>query len=184
MGSGKQVGKDTSADALCRDLNFRKVAFADVLRDLAMEIDPIITSSPQSVNMGIGRGRLAWAIQGLGYENAKQTYTEVREFLQRLGLACRNQFGEDFWVEQAFKDVDPDDNVVFSDVRFENEAQAIRDAGGILIKVIRPGFNGDDHVSENALGDWDDWDLEVNNTGSITDLQSEVVGFVRKAMKS
>ena len=179
IGHNYQVGKDTAAEALCRDLGYRKVAFADALRDFVMELDPIVTSSAAQVNIGVGRGRLAWAIQGLGYEEAKRTYPEVRQFLQRTGVAARRMFGEDVWVDAAFRHVtDDSDRIVFSDVRFPNEAERIRFAGGLLIKVVRPGYEGDDHESETALRDFD-WDHVVNNNGSVMDLQREIVRIVR-----
>lgn len=184
IGYNFQAGKDTSADALCRDLNYRKVAFADKLREFAMKVDPLITSSTQNVNVGIGRGRLAWAIQGLGYEEAKRTYPEVRTLLQKMGVAARELFGHDFWVDQALRGIKPEERVVFPDVRFENEAEAIKNLDGVLIKIVRPGFEGDGHESERALDEFDGWDYVVVNDGDVMDLQRKVVETVRKELAS
>lgn len=183
IGHNYQVGKDTAGTAICRDLNYRKVAFADKLREFAMKIDPLVTTSAQSVNIGIGRGRLAWAIQGLGYEEAKRTYPEVRSLLQKMGVAARELFGSDFWVEQAMRGVNASDRVVFTDVRFPNEAEAIRDAGGILIKIVRPGYSGDDHESERALDEFE-WDHVISNDGDVTDLERRVIEVVREELKT
>lgn len=52
--------------------------------------------------------------------------------------------------------------ILIPDVRFRNEAQFVRDAGGLLVRVIRPGFVADDrpadHVSEVDLDDYEGWD--------------------------
>lgn len=179
IGHNYQVGKDTAADALCRDLGYRKISFADKLREFMLEVDPMVSSSTARVNVDVGHGRFRWSVIGLGYETAKQTYPEVRRLLQAAGLAARKLFGEDFWVDQAFRGVGMDDRVVFADVRFPNEAQAVLDADGFLLKVVRPGYAGDDHVSEQALAGFDAWDLVITNDGSVTELEQKVVQAVR-----
>lgn len=59
----------------------------------------------------------------------------VREYLQRYGTeAHREVFGPDFWVEQV--DLAHEGRMVFvTDVRFPNEAEAIRAAGGHVVWV-------------------------------------------------
>lgn len=69
-----------------------------------------------------------------------------REFLQRYGTeAHRDVFDQEFWVSALLDDAlpqGPDDPkfgtlLVISDVRFENEARAIRNAGGEVWEVVR-----------------------------------------------
>jgi hypothetical protein len=186
LGHNMGVGKDTAALALSRDLGFRKLAFADPLRDLAMHADPLITSNTRTVNVDVGHGRLGWAIKGLGYEAAKRTYPEVRAFLQRLGYGARQVFGENFWTDQTMakvaKHVAGGGAAVISDVRFLNEAPTIKEAGGLLIKITRPGHNGDGHVSETELAEYDGWDLVIENTGSVVELEAAIVREVRDRM--
>jgi hypothetical protein len=179
IGHNMQVGKDTAAQALCRDAGYRRIAFADKLKDLAIVADPLITTATRTLNVGIGHGKLKHAVQGLGWEQAKAVYPEVRLFLQQLGLGARQVFGEDFWITQALAGVGPDERVVVSDVRFINEAENIKEAGGYLIKIMRPGFNGDGHVSERELASWDGWDFTIENSGSLDDLERAVVKHVR-----
>jgi hypothetical protein len=183
FGHNMGVGKDTAALALARDLGFRKLAFADPLRDLAMHADPLITSQTRTVNVDVGHGRLGWAIKGLGYEAAKRTYPEVRAFLQRLGYGARQVFGEDFWTNQTMqKAIASNVPIVISDVRFLNEAQVIKSAGGLLVKITRPGHHGDGHVSETELADYTGWDLVIENNGSILELEQRVVQEIRDRM--
>jgi hypothetical protein len=177
------VGKDTAALALARDLGFRKLAFADPLRDLAMHADPLITSSTRTVNIGVGHGRLGWAIKGLGYEEAKRTYPEVRAFLQRLGYGARQVFGEDFWTDITMNKATAGNvPVVIADVRFLNEAQVIKSVGGLLVKIARPGHHGDGHISETELAEYDGWDLVIENNGSVLELEQAIVREVRDRM--
>lgn len=181
LGHVAQVGKDVSARALVRDLQFEQRAFADPMRELALKLDPLVTASIQSINIGTGAGRLEHVVGGMGWEGAKAAYPEVRRILQALGTGARELFGEDFWVDLALKDLP--ERCVISDVRFPNEAEAIHAAGGKLIKIDRPGRKPQGHISETALADFDDWDLVVTNDQGILELEQEIVMAVKGWLK-
>ena len=81
----------------------------------------------------------------------------AREFLQRYGTEShRAVFDDDFWVEQAMKNYHrlPELVYYFTDCRFENEAQAIKQRGGVIIKVIGLDEETGDHVSESGLPEY------------------------------
>jgi hypothetical protein len=68
--------------------------------------------------------------------------------------------------------------VVIDDVRFPNEAEMIRNLGGELWLVDRPGVAYDgDHASEGALADVLP-DAVINNSGSLENLQAIVHGLL------
>lgn len=87
----------------------------------------------------------------------------VRHLMQRFGTEVgRNTFGKDFWVDRAlplngdqlkFEDGRiSTNNIVVTDVRFENEAERIIDLGGVIIEVRRPEKDdGDTHESESGI---------------------------------
>jgi hypothetical protein len=114
------------------------------------------------------------------WEGLKERAPGVRVLLQRFGSDVgREMFGEDFWVEQAFRGLS-DESYVFTDVRFPNEADAIRGRGGVVWNVVRPGVGvANGHVSECAL-DGFVFDATVVNDGSLEDLEREVVGCLKK----
>lgn len=83
-------------------------------------------------------------------------------------------------------------NWIITDVRFPNEAQAIKDKGGIVIRVNRfkiitktlpdgtecsfipnPLFDGEEHPSETALDDYE-FDHVIDNNGSLEELIEKV----------
>ncbi len=68
---------------------------------------------------------------------------------------------------------------IITDVRFPNEAKAIKDRGGILIKVIRPETDilAGDYESETALANYKDWDLVLDNSRDINYLTEQLVVF-------
>jgi hypothetical protein len=178
IGHNIGVGKDTAAQALVRALGYRQVAFADKLRDLAMFTDPLIQTGAQAVNIDAGRGRLAWTVRGVGWEDAKKHYPEIRSFLQKLGVGARQVFGDEFWIEQALAGAAKGARVVVSDVRFLNEAEKIHSLGGRLIKIEREGFYGDSHVSEQDLVGFQGWDTVITNDGDVVDLERKVIEYV------
>jgi hypothetical protein len=113
------------------------------------------------------------------WEGLKERAPGVRVLLQRFGSDVgREMFGEDFWVDQAFKGLG-DESVVFTDVRFPNEAEAIRGRGGVVWNVVRPGVGvANGHVSESALGGFV-FDATVVNDGSLQDLEGKVLECLR-----
>ena len=61
-------------------------------------------------------------------------------------------------------------NWIISDVRFFNEAKAIKDREGILIRVERDSDPKDSHVSENELNNYKDWNYVIDNNYSLSEL--------------
>jgi hypothetical protein len=124
----------------------------------------------------------------------------VRDLLQKLGTeAMRDGLHKNVWVNalmadykihpEHFNDIangretgDGYPNWIITDTRFPNEAQAIKDKGGMVIKVDRPGVgpvNG--HPSEDALKDYN-FDYVIHNDGSINDLDNKVVEFINNCI--
>ena len=71
---------------------------------------------------------------------------------------------------------------IIADCRFPNEVQAVKDAGGIVVKLTRNPHNSD-HTSETALDvsnyDHNNFDLVLNNDNiSIDEQISLVVHFL------
>lgn len=71
-----------------------------------------------------------------------------RKILQVIGTdVFREVCGENFWVDQ----LKSDEKVIATDVRFPNEAQRIKDLGGILVRVKSINDNVDNHESEQHI---------------------------------
>tara|TARA_R110000796_G_scaffold25716_1_gene72224 strand:- start:65 stop:544 length:480 start_codon:yes stop_codon:yes gene_type:complete len=81
-----------------------------------------------------------------------------RVMLQTLGTEWgRTSVDPDIWVKAAMREAEYfmhiDSKVIFDDVRFANEAVAIRQAGGKVYRVSRSDFEvrADSHISELGL---------------------------------
>jgi len=157
-----QSGKDTLASILVEKYGYKRIAFADAIRNFLYEINPMVSCSPT--------GYLKDLINLVGWDAAKQE-PQVRRLLQDLGVAARNIIDSDIWVEVALKNIDPDDRVVITDVRFVNEAEHLRSLGGQLWRVKRLGVEAvNSHISEHELDGYKVDQIFINN-GTIDDLR-------------
>jgi len=165
-----QSGKDTVAELLCLNYGFKRISFALPMRDA------IYTLNPYIINDGLGDGswRVADDVDEHGWEMTKQ-HPEVRRLMQVFGTEVgRNMFGENFWIDQAFKRADEYERVVFSDVRFPNEAHAIQQRGGDVWRINRhnhTAVNG--HTSEHAMDNFM-FKHVIYNDGTLDELSNEV----------
>lgn len=131
------------------------------------DLDPIIAP---------GGERLTGIVAAMGWEKAKDTYPEVRRLMQRYGTeSVRENYGDSIWYDITLAEASESDTpIVITDVRFPNEALAIRAAGGVLVKVRKPGIEvGDDpHPSEASFEDLP-FDVEVINDSTIESLHEK-----------
>lgn len=157
-------GKDTLAARLVESHGYTRVAFADPLKRMAEEISPLVPTS-NGVHV-----RLATLIADVGWEYAKDRYPEVRRLLQWMGHTVRD-LDPDFWVRVALGAVEAAPGpVVVTDVRYPNEAEALRARGFRMVRVIRPGQDFvSSHTSETALDRYPP-DVCLVNAGSLAEL--------------
>lgn len=163
MSGYAQSGKDTTGAVLVTEFGFERISFATPLYDMLYALNPWAWWTAPHGETGW------WSVQLIvdtfGWEYAKAN-SDVRALLQRLGTeAGREILGDDIWVKTAMSKVKPGGRYVFTDVRFPNEAKAIKDAGGQLWRVTRRGSNPvNAHPSETGLDDWE-FDLKIHNQG-------------------
>lgn len=164
-----QAGKDSTANVL-KGYGFKRVAFADPIRDALWTLNPRI----------IGDLRVQDLVNTLGWDVCKVQYPEIRRLLQVLGTeVAREQWRDDFWINLAFENMAKDnDNYVITDVRFPNEVEALRNQGAHIWKVVRPGYgpvNG--HASDSYI-DSIEADATIYNHGDLDDLDRIVRSLI------
>jgi len=139
-------GKDAAAEALT-GLGFRRLAFADKLREFVYAINPKVDSNGMITYLRDVIDTYGWD----GYKETKWA-DDIRRILQVVGTeGGRKVIGENVWVDATLNNLE-DGKYVFSDVRFPNEADAIRNMGGYVVRIIRPGIEpANNHPSETAL---------------------------------
>lgn len=166
-----RAGKDSVGDILVEE-GYERVSFAKIMKDMALAIDPIISFAAYDSPI-----RLTDAVLHYGWDETKRRFAESRRFLQRLGteggriiLGPALGMGSDIWVEALMRTLDPSGSYVVTDCRFENEAVAVKNYGGTVWRVERPGIvAANAHISEKSLDNWN-FDVRIANDGNLTDL--------------
>jgi len=135
------------------------------------------------------------------------SHSTYRDILQKLGTeVMRDSLHKNVWVNAMYADYTPiglhnkdyvgpmsiretkSDSIypnwVITDMRFPNELEAVKQRGGITIRVNRD--NGtraismiNSHASETALDDAD-FDYVIENDGDLSELKASVFEFLRK----
>ncbi len=82
----------------------------------------------------------------------------ARSLLQNFGTDLRRQYDRrpDYWVEKWIeatkKELKKGNHVLVDDCRFLNEAEAVRELGGTIIKIVRTDITSNDtHKSETEM---------------------------------
>ena len=165
LGDEEQL-KVSEEDFVLKNLNgtiitgsrWEKHAFADKLKECA------------SLILGVNR-------ESFEYNSFKESFTTLplsnkegepmtnREFLQYFGTEVGRNIDKDLWVKALMRGYEKSSIMflpsmirdkglwIVPDVRFPNEADAIRNAGGVLWKIERDGSGAGNHISEKLIDD-------------------------------
>ena len=146
----KGSGKDTAAQGLLEDRRWVKVSLAEPLRKVVKTMflltdedcdDCDRKEQPGPLGVSYRRG-----MQAVGTELVRN---QLQKVLPEIGT-------EGFWIQHMRRKVEQlwqeGKRVVITDVRFEDEADAIIELGGLLVFVDRPGMDkSDGHASETGV---------------------------------
>lgn len=202
------AGKDTAADILAQDHGFVKVGLADPVKQIARRVyaftDEQLWGPSDSRNAPDRR-----------YPRPDGTFLTPREVLQSLGTEWGRGCYLNTWVElcirtahellldggvtlqysrqlgthkriEGLRGRSRTVGVVIPDVRFKNEVAAIKEAGGLVVKITRPGagLQGTHglHSSETEQASIPDsaFDKVLLNTGTVDDLRLMIDAFLRE----
>lgn len=174
----KGHGKDTCADFLVSQYGYDKHAFATTIKDFLKLV------------FGLNDDQL--------YGNSKEVIdprwnVSPRTLMQFFGTTVfRDNINEimphiknNFWVEclknrintiaEENRQIGKDTLIAVSDVRFQNEADAIKSLGGIIIKINRESVqNEDNHLSEAGIDDVTNFDYLIENNSTIDNMHKQI----------
>lgn len=169
-------GKDVSGKIITDTLGHTRFAFADPIRESLLLLDPFVC--------GAVRFGEALAMCDGDWDKLKANAAfgkEVRRLMQIFGTEVgRNLFGYNVWIDQLERRARAAgaDAVVITDVRFDNEAEWIRENNGWVIEITRPGIvpvNG--HVSDSGLSRHLIHST-IDNDGTLEDLAGKLSGLL------
>lgn len=172
----KNSGKNAVCNVLRDEFGFKITGFADVLKSMMLAIDPIVYFSVDHPY------RVSDIVAEIGWDEAKEKYPEIRRLLQKLGTeGGRDHLGPTVWIDAWRRNagvlLEQGYDVCVSDMRFLNEARAVRDLDGQIWRVTRPGTQAGEHLSESEL-DRIEPKITLVNDGTLTDL-ADLVGLMK-----
>jgi hypothetical protein len=129
-------GKDTIADLLVTNHKFKRISFAASLKDAVASVfgwDREMLEGTTKSSREWREQRDEWWSTRLGMD------ITPRHVLQQWGTeVCRRNFHDDIWIASVENKLRQSiDDVVITDCRFPNEVKAIKQAGGITVRVSR-----------------------------------------------
>jgi hypothetical protein len=190
-------GKGTVADILVESFGYKKLAFADAVKDATAAI----FGWPRHLLEGDTEESRVFR------ESKDEWWSQKmeRDFTPRLALqlmgteAGRDVFHPDVWILALEKKLELYKDVVIADVRFPNEMKFIQDRGGFIVRVKRgsdpewydlakaandPMFlhapEAHDELSKKVhYSEWA-WighpvDYQLDNVGTLSSLEADIV---------
>ncbi len=141
-------GKTTFANWLVFQHEFELYSFADPLKDFCAgafgwdrkKLDLLTYKEEQDPNLPDGWTR--------------------RRVLQHVGTDCFRAIDPEYWINKFRKKMQDENynaakrDYVIPDVRFANECEAIWEAGGYIVRLERPGFEGTTANSHASEQEW------------------------------
>jgi hypothetical protein len=130
-------GKDTVANYLTTFHGYKRISFAGTLKDSVAAV----FGWDRDMLEGTTKSSREWREQLDLWWSERLGIPELtpRWVLQQWGTeVCREGFHNDIWVASVENQLrKAKDNIVITDCRFTNEIKAIKNAGGITIRVER-----------------------------------------------
>lgn len=191
------VGKDTFANYLVNNYEFKKFSFAAATKDILTDIfgwDRRLLEGDTLESRTFRETIDPWWANKLQIENLTP-----RKVLQMIGTDLfRNHFNYEIWVHIVEKKIidclktNPDQRIIISDCRFPNEIAMVKSLGAKLFHIQRnlPEWfnrykNGEDceeasklHLSETAwIREEFDYDI-INNYDCVEDFELYIDNFV------
>lgn len=142
----KGAGKDTVSNYFVHKYGFHKYAFAEPIYQMLSIAFPLSTLSLISQNPNQKE-----QLQHQFKETELYDGVYGRHLLQNLGTDFFRSYDPNIWIKLAHHNTQHYKDVIFSDVRFPEEVQFIKNHGGILIYVEYPlsDIDHDNHESES-----------------------------------
>lgn len=181
----KGSGKDTVADLIVGHYQAQwktvhRLAFADPIKKMVQHIFKLDNTSNKQYD------RFKRSTLDVFDVDKIMCSVEGRHVVREIGMLMRNYDEKQFnnYIEDYFKSARFTNNNVFviTDLRFDNEYTMLRQWNANIVKIDRPGYHYDGHITERGFDDHL-VDFTINNQGSLLDLTSSVQDLINTIEK-
>jgi hypothetical protein len=161
----KGSGKDSACE---KTVGWQKLSFAEPVKEICRYVFGLSkreTDSPYLKDMPLDR----WP------------FDSPRKLMQVVGTDMFRNAYPDVWVKRFMRTLGSR-NVIVTDVRFQNEVDAIKERGGYVVKIVRPNLQKTDlHSSETGI-DSLQVDATIVNDLSKDHLHKEFQKFIESVL--
>lgn len=180
----KQNGKSTACNVLI-EKGYEVLNFADPLKEIGAELagaplfecyDEKSKEAQRSMFVYVEDIKLLMERNNLPFPNVLNNinvleFQSLRRLLQWVGSELFREADKNFWINKLTDKMIVGKKYVIGDVRFPNEAEAIRRRGGSIVLVKRPGIvSTDTHASEQIQIDADYTIVNTDKSQFIQDV--------------
>ena len=167
-------GKTTAARYLIEHHGFVRGRFAGALKDMLRAYLAYRGCDPATIDRMVDGDLKEKPSRWLGGRTPRRA-------MEWLGGSGRDYMGEDFWIgtEADRLQADSPTRVVVEDVRYANEGVWIGEQGGVVVEVVRPGQQPQDHRTERAQAAVKADLAIMNNDGDPASTEREIDTVVR-----
>jgi len=172
----KGSGKDTVADYLVENHGYIKVAFADFLKNALKELfnwndDNFNQNNKEKIDpyWGVTPRKMC---QEMGTEFLRiycKSFISL-DFNLPNGDPYKSTFHIKRINQEVIKLLNAKANIIFSDVRFQDELDYIKKIGGSIIRISRDSVKDNEfsqHVSETNIKELNNVDYDISNHETI-----------------
>jgi hypothetical protein len=207
-----RAGKDTTAEYLAKKYGFVRVGLADPMKRFCAEVfdfsdEQLYGDKRDEPDLRYQKDYVAIKADG----TRERRYLTPRYALQTLGTEWGRDCYSNIWIEYGVRvaetilegrhsysvksglilhsDWEPCPGVVFSDLRFRNEFDAVCKAGGTMMRIKRPGYDGnvgaENHASEAEQKSLSDsaFDFVLDNSDSFEHLYKQIDAIMDSRVK-
>ena len=146
----KGSGKSTAATYLKEKYGTNRVNFKDALvTEIKQNFNPLLNAMIELLEKQDYDGNCALTIDQL-FDKKPPV---IRTLMQCYGTEVRRADNENYWKNKwIVSTMEKGGRIVCDDVRFLNEADAVKSVGGFIIKIEREGLvSNDTHKSETEM---------------------------------
>jgi len=178
-GSGKDTVAQMIVDKYSNQMDVRLVAFADPIKKVIQHVFGLDVNSNDEYD-AFKRTMLTFNLKG-----SRMAAQQGRHVVREIGMLMREYDDRQFtdYVTSQFS-AHPDALWVVTDLRFDNEYMMLRSAGygAKVVKIIRPQYEYDGHITERAFDDHL-VDQILMNDGPLDFLEARVDIVMRNLFK-
>tara|TARA_B100001093_G_C26656669_1_gene939941 strand:- start:118 stop:699 length:582 start_codon:yes stop_codon:yes gene_type:complete len=178
----KRVGKDTVANYLVDNFQFKKLAFADPIKEvisLLFDLDTTDNVDKEKItDYGVS---LRTLYQKFGTELMQEG---IYDYFPEMEKNIPKKM---FWIQKLFKKVEDYQkknhrHFIVSDVRFLHEVNYLKEKGAVLIRINKKTHLEDEHISENQTQELPDSkiDFKIDNNFSIQYLNLQIETIMKE----